>query len=142
VAVYASTRAEELAQVPWDDATKRAFLEQQFVAQDTDYRRTRPGATFEVILVDGEPAGRLYLHRSATELHVLDIALLPAFRNRGVGSRLLRELAAEADAASIPSTIYVEKLNPARRLYQRLGFREVEDGPVYLLMERPPRRGG
>lgn len=127
--------------MPWDDTTKRAFLEQQFTAQETDYRRTRPDATFEVIVADGEPAGRLYLHRTSAELHVLDIALLPPFRNRGHGSRLLGDLAAEADAASVPLTVYVEKRSPARQLYERLGFRAVEDGPVYLLMERPPRSG-
>jgi ribosomal protein S18 acetylase RimI-like enzyme len=118
--------------------TKRAFVQQQFAAQDAEYRRTRADATFEVIEIDGEPAGRLYLDRSSAELHVLDIALLPRFRNRGVGSRLLGDLAAEADAAAVPLTIYVEKLNPARRLYERLGFRDVDEGPVYLLMERPP----
>jgi ribosomal protein S18 acetylase RimI-like enzyme len=95
-----------------------------------------------VIVVGGEPAGRLYLDRSGSELHVLDIALLPPFRGRGIGSRLLGQLAAEADAASVPLTVYVEKQNPARRLYERLGFREVDEGPVYLLMERPPAASG
>ena len=123
----------------WDDATKRAFVEQQFEAQDSDYRRTRRDATFEVIEVDGRPAGRLYLERSEGTIHVIDIALLPGFRGRGVGGRLLSDLAAEADASGRKLAIHVERFNPARRLYERLGFQEVEEGPVYFLMERPPR---
>jgi ribosomal protein S18 acetylase RimI-like enzyme len=128
--------------VPWDDAAKRAFVEQQFEAQDTDYRRTRPRATYEVIEVDGQPAGRLYLDRTEGTIHVLDIALLPAFRGGGVGTRLLSDLAAEAEGSGRALEIYVEHMNPARRLYERLGFRAVEEGPVYILMERPPAGRG
>jgi ribosomal protein S18 acetylase RimI-like enzyme len=113
-------------------------VEQQFTAQATDYGRNWPDATYEVIEVDGRPAGRLYLDRSESELHILDIALLPEFRGRGAGTRLLRDLVDEADATDVPLVIYVERQNPARRLYARLGFREVEDGPVYIRMERPP----
>jgi ribosomal protein S18 acetylase RimI-like enzyme len=136
--VYTSTRADELAQVPWADDAKRAFLEQQFTAQDTDYRRNWPDASYQVIVVDGKPAGRLYVDRADREIHILDIALLPAFRNRGVGSRLLRSLADEGDASGRLLSIYVERLNPARALYGRLGFGEGEQGPVYIRMERPP----
>ncbi|HKP89928.1 MAG TPA: GNAT family N-acetyltransferase [Thermoleophilaceae bacterium] len=124
--------------MPWDEATKAAFVEQQFTAQDTDYRRNWPNAAFDVIEVDGRPAGRLYVDRSDSELHVLDIALLPGFRGRGLGTRLLAELAEEAAGAGVPLVIYVEHQNPARRLYERLGFREVEEGPIYSRMERPP----
>jgi ribosomal protein S18 acetylase RimI-like enzyme len=121
---------------------KKAFVEQQFEAQDADYRRTRPRATFEVIEVDGRPAGRLYLDRADRTIHVIDIALLPGFRGRGVGTRLLSDLAEEADRGGRALEIYVEHLNPARRLYERLGFREVEEGPVYTRMERPPHPSG
>jgi ribosomal protein S18 acetylase RimI-like enzyme len=138
LAVYASTRADELAQVPWDEETKRAFVAQQFVAQDTDYRRNYPNASFDVILAGGEPAGRLYVDRRDAEIHILDIALLPAFRGRGIGTAFLRQLMEEADTAGKPLTIHVELNNPARRLYERLGFGEVEQGGVYALMRRPP----
>jgi ribosomal protein S18 acetylase RimI-like enzyme len=117
-------------------------VQQQFEAQDTDYRRTRPQATFEVIEVDGRPAGRLYLDRREGTIHVIDIALLPPFRGRGVGTRLLYDLMVEADGSGRALEIHVERLNPARRLYERLGFRDVEEGPVYILMERPPAARG
>src|SRR5204863_5278754 len=120
--VYSSTREQELALVDWSVEQKRAFCEMQFAAQDSYYRENYAGATHQVILVDGQVAGRLYVARLANEILVVDIALLPAFRGRGVGGRLLRELQAEATRASKPLRIHVEKVNPARRLYDRLGF--------------------
>jgi ribosomal protein S18 acetylase RimI-like enzyme len=124
--------------VPWDDAQKDAFLRMQFDAQDAWWREHYTGATFDVILVDGEPAGRLYVHRRATEIRIVDIALLPEHRRNGVGSSLLRKLLAEADAAAKCVTIHVERMNPALRLYERLGFAVAEDKGVYLFLERRP----
>jgi GNAT superfamily N-acetyltransferase len=137
--VYASTRAEELAVVPWDEPTKQAFLAQQFEAQDIHYRRHHPDATFDLIEVDGEPGGRLYVDRRDEEIRIIDIALLPRFRGRGVGAALLRELIDEADSAGKRLSIHVERENRARTLYDRLGFTVAgDDGGIYLLMERPP----
>ena len=125
--------------VPWDEPTKQAFLAQQFDAQDSHYRRHYPDASFQVIEVDGEPAGRLYLDRRDDEMRIIDIALLPRFRGRGIGAALLRELIDEAAAAGRRVSIHVERENRARTLYERLGFTVVaDDGGVYVLMERPP----
>jgi ribosomal protein S18 acetylase RimI-like enzyme len=124
--------------VPWDDAQKDAFLRSQFDAQDAWYCEHYAAASFDVIVLDGEPAGRLYVHRGESEIRIVDIALLPKHRGTGVGTSLLRELLAEADAAGKRVTIHVERLNPACRLYERLGFVVVEDKGVYLFLERPP----
>ena len=136
--VYASTRTEELAVVGWDEAQKDAFLRAQFDAQDRWYRDNYTRATFEVIAVDGEPAGRLYLHRGESEIRIVDIALLPEHRGNGVGSSLLRDLLTEADGAGKRVTIHVERFNPALRLYERLGFAVAVDKGVYLLFEWSP----
>jgi ribosomal protein S18 acetylase RimI-like enzyme len=136
--VFGSTREEELARAPWTDAMREQFLRQQFHAQDTHYRTYYPGAVFDVVLLDGAPAGRLYVHRWRGDIRIIDIALLPAFRRRGIGEYLIRELFAEADRDGLTVSIHVEVNNPARRLYDRLGFVVVEDKGVYLLMERPP----
>jgi len=133
--IYASTRTEELAPVPWTDAQKEVFLRMQFRAQSQDYAANYPDAAFQMILVDGAPAGRLYVDRRQDELLVVDIALLPEHRGSGVGGALLRDLQAEAAAAGKPVRIHVEHLNPALRLYERLGFRRIDDGGIYLLME-------
>jgi ribosomal protein S18 acetylase RimI-like enzyme len=125
--------------VPWDDAQKDAFLRMQFEAQDAWWREHYEGATFGVIVVDGEPAGRLYLHRGRSEIRIVDIALLPEHRGSGIGTSLLHDLLAEADASGKSVTIHVERLNPALRLYERLGFELAEDKGVYLFLERPAR---
>jgi ribosomal protein S18 acetylase RimI-like enzyme len=136
--VYGSTRADELAMLPWSDEQKAAFLAHQFEAQDTHYRAHYDGAAFDVIEVDGEPAGRLYVHRGAHEIRIVDIALAPAFRGRGLGTGLLRALIAEADSGGRTLSIHVEMSNRARSLYERLGFRAVGEHGPYVLMERPP----
>jgi ribosomal protein S18 acetylase RimI-like enzyme len=137
--VYGSTRADELAVVPWDDETKRAFVEQQFTAQDAHYRRYYSGATFDVIEVDGMPAGRLYVHRTEGNIRIVDIALLPAFRGRGVGTEEIRALMEEAASSGSTLSIHVERTNPARSLYDRLGFLPTGEADIYQLMEwRPP----
>jgi ribosomal protein S18 acetylase RimI-like enzyme len=137
VELYGSTREEELAQVEWQPGAKRAFVEQQFTAQDAHYRANYPGATLDVIEVDGEPAGRLYVHRGPSDIRIMDIAMAPEFRGRGIGTSLLRELMAEADESGRKLSIHVEMNNPARSLYDRLGFRPAGEHGVYVLMERP-----
>ena len=135
--LYASTRAEELAHVPWPEAQKAAFLQMQFEAQHAHYQQYTQ-TRFEVILVDGEPAGRLYVRRADDEIRIVDIALLPAHRNSGIGGSLLRELVEEARTARLPLHIHVEKNNPALRLYERLGFRQIDDRGVYWFLEKAP----
>jgi ribosomal protein S18 acetylase RimI-like enzyme len=134
-AVYAATRADELALVPWSDEQKRTFTAMQFAAQSTDYHRNYPDAQYSIIEVQGVPAGRLYVDRCSTEIRIIDIALLPEHRRAGIGTSLLRVLQDEARAAGKTLTIHVEKFNPALRLYQRLGFQQIEDKGVYLLLE-------
>ena len=134
LALYASTREEELAQVPWEEGAKEAFLRQQFSAQDHHYRTNYPGATLDVIEVDGEPAGRLYVHRGPDEIRIMDIALAPGFRGRGMGTALLRELMDEAGGSGRSLSIHVELQNPARALYDRLGFVPAGEHGVYVLM--------
>jgi ribosomal protein S18 acetylase RimI-like enzyme len=134
-AVYAGTRADELALTGWEEEQKGVFCQMQFDAQDRHYRLHYPGAQFLVIESDGIPAGRLYVHHGENEIRILDISLLPAHRGAGIGTRLLCGLQAEAAALGRPLTIRVEKFNPAQRLYQRLGFRQMEDQGAYLSME-------
>lgn len=133
--VYASTRAEELAAVPWTDEQKQAFTDSQFTAQDTHYRAHYPTAQFLVIEDAGTAIGRLYVDHWAREIRIMDIALLPRFRGAGIGSHLLGDLQKEALGAGKALSIHVEKFNPALRLYERLGFRVQEDKGIYLLME-------
>jgi ribosomal protein S18 acetylase RimI-like enzyme len=140
--VYASTREEELAPVPWTPEQKDAFLRMQFEAQHAYYQENYRGADWLVIEDGGVPIGRLYVHRRPGEIRLVDITLLTAHRGNGAGSFLLRELMAEATTAGKPLRIHVEKHNPARSLYQRLGFVPIEDRGVYDFLEWAPPGGG
>jgi ribosomal protein S18 acetylase RimI-like enzyme len=132
--LYASTRTEELAVTPWSDEQKAAFLDMQFRAQHSHYQQHYPGADWLVTMRDGEDIGRLYVGRWASEHCVIDIAFLPEHRGKALGAALMRDLMDEAAAAGKAVSIYVEKFNPAMRLYRRLGFTTVEDKGVYDLM--------
>jgi ribosomal protein S18 acetylase RimI-like enzyme len=140
--LYASTRADEMALVPWDPEEKDAFLRMQFRFQTLHYRRAYPGAAFEIVLLDGRPVGRLYTDRGKEEIRVIDIALVPGYRGAGIGTELLRGLLSEAAALNKAVSVRVERQNRAVRLYTRLGFRVVADQGMYLVMEAGRLRGG
>jgi ribosomal protein S18 acetylase RimI-like enzyme len=132
--VYASSRAEELAITGWNEELKADFCRRQFDAQSAYYAANYPGASFQIIERDGWPIGRLYVARWEKEIRIVDITLLPESRGTGVGTKLLRDLQEEARASGKSLTIHVERFNRALQLYERLGFQEIEDKGVYLLM--------
>jgi len=136
--VYAASRAAELDQVAWPPGARETFLEVQFNAQDAEYHRLNPDASFDVIEVACERAGRLYVDRGPDALRVIDISLLPAHRGRGLGRALLVGLQEEAAAAGRVVSLEVDLFNPAARLYERLGFVPVEDYGVYRRLEWRP----
>ena len=137
-ALYGSTREAELALTGWNEAQKEALVAMQFEAQHRYYQEHYAGASFDLVMVGGEPIGRLYVARWEDQIRVIDISLLPAWRGRGLGSRLLGALFDEGRGAALPVTIHVERFNPALRLYERLGFRAIGEHGVYWLMRREP----
>jgi len=137
-AVYASTREDELAITGWDEATRLAFLNMQFRAMQVGYRGSFPQAQFSIVLCDGRPVGRLVVDRTGNEIHVVDVALLPASRNRGIGTVLMRDLCVEAENCGKPIRLRVLKHSPALRFYQRLGFKPIEDFDFDEQMEWRP----
>ena len=143
-AVYAGTRADEMALVPWNEAEKLQFLDFQHTAQTHSYTTRFPDAEHSVILIDGEPAGRMWIDERDDEIRLLDIAILPSFRDRGAGTILLRRLQQRAAESSKALRHSVEINNEAAlRLYRRLGFSVVDDYDfeTHLLMEWPDVEG-
>lgn len=126
--LYASSRAEEMAPVPWPEIAKRSFLDQQFGLQHQHYLVHFGDADFLAIEQTGHgPVGRYYLQRVAPEHLLVDISLFPALRGSGVGSALIRQSQQEAATLGRGMSLHVQQSNPgARRLYERLGF--VADG--------------
>ncbi len=136
--LYHSTRWDEMALTTWSDAEKRLFLDQQFVAQHKFYQEQFASAELSLVLKAGRRAGRLYIDRREDEIRLIDIALLPEYRNGGLGRALLEKLLAEGRKLGRPVRIHVEQFNPALRLYDRLGFRKIGDEGPYFLMEWRP----
>jgi ribosomal protein S18 acetylase RimI-like enzyme len=137
--LYRSTREEELGHFPFDEEQKKQFIAQQFRAQTDHYALHYPTARFSVIEWNGKRIGRLYVDEWPSQIRIVDISLEAAHRGSGIGTTLLREVMERGAAASKPVTIHVEAYNPALRLYQRLGFEQIDTNGVYLLMEwRPP----
>ena len=134
--LYATTRAEELRQVDWSDAQKRVFTDWQSQQQEAHYGLHYPAA--ERLLVEkGEPIGRIYVDTTSAEVRLMEVTLLPAWRNQGIGTRLTRLLLEYADRLRLPASLHVEPFNPAKRMYQRMGFGVVEVRGVYEYMLRP-----
>jgi ribosomal protein S18 acetylase RimI-like enzyme len=134
-AVYASTRQEELAQVDWNEDQKAGFLGMQFSAQHRYYQEHYTETDFLIILMDGQPIGRFYVAHWRDEIRIVDLAILPDYRNAGIGTQILRDVLAEATALKKPVRIHVERFNPAQKLYRRLGFVKTGEHGVYDLME-------
>lgn len=136
--VYAGTRAEELAALGWSDAQRELFLRMQFDAQRRDYERRFTHGAHSIIVSNGRPAGRIWVERTDEYILVVDIALLPAYRNAGIGSFLFRELMKEADDARKTLRLTVSKSNAgAMRFYGRLGFNVTGETDLDCRMERP-----
>lgn len=134
-ALYATTRAAEVAATGWPAAMQAAFLDQQHRAQHKWYRAAYRDGEWLLIEREGAPIGRLYLAEEMGMKLLVDISLLPEARGQGLGTAILRDLLA---GETRPVQLHVEKSNPARRLYERFGFRQVEEGPVYYRMVREP----
>ncbi|HLO31905.1 MAG TPA: GNAT family N-acetyltransferase [Anaerolineales bacterium] len=132
--IYSSTRAEELALVPWDAAQKQAFLQMQFSAQQKHYRAYFPQAKHEMVQAEGHSIGRLYVDRRETEIRILDITLLPQARGRGIGRQIILDLMKEAEYQNKPLSVYVESFNRSLGLFQRLGFVKTEENGASWLM--------
>ena len=136
LSVYASTREDELAQAEWVEGQKEMFLRWQFDMQRREYESRFPDADYRVILVDQQPAGRIWIGADDKQIRLLDIALLPEFQNRGVGTALLHKLMshAENEGKALRHMVFVLN-NNAERFYERLGFKKIEDFGAYKHME-------
>jgi ribosomal protein S18 acetylase RimI-like enzyme len=133
--VYASTRLDELDAVGMLKDQQEVFLNMQYSAQREHYLAYYKDATWDIILLNGAPVGRLIVERTEQQITGIDVALLPQYRNAGVGSYLIRNLIQEATQAGKPFLIQVEKPNRARRLYERLGFIQTGESQTHYRMQ-------
>lgn len=137
--LYADTRSQEISAFGWDQAQQDAFLRMQFNAQQRSYEMAYPDAEHAIILGDDQPIGRMLVMHGEDAKVLVDIALLGSHRGQETGGRLLRELIARCDREAVPVRLQVHRGNPARRLYERLGFIQTGEDAMYFQMERAPR---
>lgn len=123
----------QLLNLPENDLNN--LLEFQFQAQSIDYKHNYPQAANDIILYKNERAGRVILTTERNDLLLVDIAILSEFRNRGIGTKILEWLFEQSRETKMPVSFCVEKMNPAFRLYDRLGFKIVADLTSHFQME-------
>jgi RimJ/RimL family protein N-acetyltransferase len=137
--IYSSTRAEELAQLTdWTPIQKETFSRSQFTAQHAYYQNNYKGAHFWVIEYGSQIIGRLYLHThyEGKTMRIIDISLLPEWRNKGLGKQVLLAVMELAGGINRSVTIHVESFSRAMKLYKKLGFALVsQTNGVYHLLE-------
>lgn len=141
VALYASTREEELRPVPWPEPVKQQFLMQQFIAQHQHYVAQHPHAHYLAIMCDGQPVGRLYLDEGGAEDLIVDISLLPHWRGAGIGTAMIVGQQQASAVRGRALCLHVMQHNAgAQRLYRRLGFVSTAAvaGDPYLPMRWDP----
>lgn len=140
VYLYGTTREDELNQTDWDAETRTRFVQMQFAAQHQHYTTHFPDAAYDTVLLGAQAIGRLYVRRSESDIDLMDIAILPEFRGRGIGSRLLQALIDEAVATGRTVTLFVEVNNPrAREWYRRFGFVDVNFSGMHTEMRLDPK---
>jgi ribosomal protein S18 acetylase RimI-like enzyme len=136
--LYASTRLHEIAAFGWPEPQQQSFLLMQFNAQQRWYEMSYGQADHQIIEQEGVPIGRLMVLRQLGSVLLVDIAVLPEFRGQGIGGELIRQLIRECDQKKLPLRLQVQKVNPAQRLYERLGFTRTGEDQMYIQMEKPP----
>ena len=129
--VFAGTRTDELAALDWNPAQSQLFIQMQFSAQQQNYTARYPAAANSIILLGEQPIGRILVDRTEAAIELVDIALLAEHRGSGIGSVLIRCLMDEAVASRKSVRLSVYRLNPAMRLYERLGFSPIAEDGLY-----------
>ena len=139
IKLYRSTREEELSLSDMTEEEKQKFIEFQFNAQHTYYKSAYTGAKMKIIQLNKTPAGRLYLWETEGQIRIMDIALLPEYRGKGTGTKILKSLIEQSERMNKKLNIHVEYFNRALKLYEKLGFKKTDDTGVYYFMERMPQ---
>jgi ribosomal protein S18 acetylase RimI-like enzyme len=110
----------------WDDTVQQAMFRENFTPERS-----------QIVMVDGRAVGVFAPERHPTEWFVRAIAIRPEMQGRGLGAAMLRDLIATAAREGLPTRLQVLRVNPARRLYERLGFAVVGETPTHYLMLAP-----
>jgi ribosomal protein S18 acetylase RimI-like enzyme len=139
--LYANIRKAEFLDLGWQEEQLEAFLRMQYEAQKKSYLLQFPSATYEMVMINDVRIGRIITCLTDSTIDIVDISLLSEYRNRGIGTNMIEMEKKKALATNKCIRLHVLQSNPARRLYERLGF-HIKDEPFpYYKMEWVPKRG-
>ena len=136
--VYKSSRGDDLRGLGWDEDRISEFLQMQYEAQQRFFENDYQNAKDEIVLVDAKPAGRLIVEHREHEIRCIDLGLLPAYRNRGLGTMIVRNLQQEAAASRRALRLQVIRFSRAVNLFERLGFVRTSETGTHFQMEWSP----
>ena len=137
--LFAVSRADLLLAIAGLDDQQREYLMRlQFQAQQDQYRSLYPNARQDLVVMQGDDIGQIRVAALDDELRLVDLCLLPEYRNHGIGSALLWDLLDEAANANKRVILHVSQGNPAARLYKRHGFSHAGEQGIYWRMEWVP----
>ncbi|HSK74720.1 MAG TPA: GNAT family N-acetyltransferase [Pyrinomonadaceae bacterium] len=106
----------------WDEEWQRKNFLENFKIADG-----------EIIVFEGQDIGFWWVIEKENEILLASIRLLPEFQNKGIGTGVIRDL---LDKTNKPVSLQVLKVNPARNLYERLGFEIVGETKTHFWMRR------
>lgn len=138
LALYSSTRKDEVSAWGWEVPQLDAFLHMQYQFQQRSYRAQYPEARLQLIVHDTKRIGKLLVAHANHAIVLVDIALLPEHQNEGYGTELVLSLQREAVEYGKPLLLHVQTTNRAKRLYERLGFQETSSDSMYCEMQWIP----
>jgi GNAT superfamily N-acetyltransferase len=134
--LFCDSRLPEWYVVQLDPAVRERLMQHQFRAQTVSYNACFPNARFDIIELHNEPIGRIVVDRPGTMVHIVDQAIVPRLRSKGIGTALMRALLDEAARTGVPARLKVASGNdPSLRLYLRLGFVPIEQSATYIELE-------
>jgi ribosomal protein S18 acetylase RimI-like enzyme len=140
--LFCKSRLPEWDLVQLDPGVRHQLMQMQFEAQATSYAGQFPRARFDIIELDGRPIGRIVVDRPGDRIHIVDQAIVPELRSRGAGTAIMKALMQEAAAGVLPVRLMVADANdPSLKLYQRLGFRQIDEAVMYMELEWRAARG-
>ena len=132
--LYCDTRRHEVRAWGWMPEQQEAFLRMQFEARRRSYAASYPSSSDRIICLQDAPIGRILVSNTVERLVLVDIALLEAHRNRGIGTLLIRQLIDDCDAYGRSLFLQVQRGNRALSLYRRLGFPATGSDEMYIQM--------
>lgn len=128
--VFCSALMPDDALLSLTESEREPLLREQFEAREKHYRKSYCLADFDVLTVDGKPAGNLYVDRGDDEFVLINISILPRYRNQGIGTAVVGRIVEQAGRLVLPVRARVPHRSRAAHLLQRLGFEQVGDDGI------------